>query len=61
MPTYDYKCDKNSEHTYTETRSIHANQQQEICTVEGCGGRLNQVITPPPIVFKGGGFHSKRG
>ncbi len=61
MPIYEYKCAENNEHKYVETRSIHVDQIQQTCVVEGCDGRLIQVITPPPIVFKGGGFHSKRG
>jgi len=61
MPRYEYVCAENKEHTYMETRSIHADQVQQTCVVEGCDGRLNQVITAPPIIFKGGGFSSRRG
>jgi putative FmdB family regulatory protein len=61
MPTYDYACDKNKEHKHTEVRSIHADQQQVTCAVEGCGGKLNQIVSAPPIIFKGSGFSSSRG
>ena len=61
MPIYEYVCSKDKEHKHVEKRSIHDDQKQQTCVVEGCDGRLNQVITPPPIIFKGGGFHSKRG
>jgi putative FmdB family regulatory protein len=61
MPTYEYVCDKNKEHKYTEVRSIHADQQQTTCAANGCDGKLNQIVSAPPIIFKGSGFSSNRG
>jgi predicted nucleic acid-binding Zn ribbon protein len=57
--TYSYKCTKNPEHLYSETRSIHEDQKQVTCIIEGCDGKLSRVFSAPPIRFKGSGFSTK--
>lgn len=59
MPTYEYKCSINSEHTYKEIRSINENASRDTCATEGCEGRLLRVFSAPPITFKGTGFQHK--
>lgn len=60
MPTYQYKCNLNSEHTYSEVRAITAEEpDQLICNVDGCDGKLIKVFGAPAINFKGGGWSTK--
>jgi putative FmdB family regulatory protein len=61
MPTYDYKCSKNSEHTFSEIREMSASSEISICQEKGCKGKLMRVFSAPPISFKGGGFSSRFG
>jgi putative FmdB family regulatory protein len=58
MPTYEYKCEKNAEHKYTEIRGINDEQVVKTCAEEGCDGKLLRVFSAPPVTFKGTGFHS---
>jgi putative FmdB family regulatory protein len=61
MPTYEYKCSENPDHRFKEIRSITADASRTTCAEKGCQGKLITVFGTPPIVFKGSGFHSKRG
>ena len=61
MPTYDYKCSENPEHTYQEVKSINDPEWATTCAADGCGGKLIRVFGAPPIMFKGSGFSSNRG
>ena len=56
MPTYEYKCNTNTEHRYVEIRGITQNATRETCAEDGCSGRLLRVFSAPPITFKGSGF-----
>ena len=53
MPLYDYQCSK-CQHV-TEVRHGFDDTYAEPCTV--CGGDLQRVFNPAPIVFKGSGFY----
>ncbi len=53
MPLYDYQCKqckavREIRHGFRETTS-------EVCAA--CGGELQRVFNPAPIVFKGSGFY----
>lgn len=61
MPTYEYKCSKNADHTYVEVRGMTEDATRTTCAVEGCQGKLIRVFGAPPITFKGTGFHAKHG
>ena len=54
--TYDYKCEKNPKHTYSESRGMHEEPKRSTCAVEGCDGKLLRVYSAPPINFKGTGY-----
>ncbi len=58
--TYEYKCDKNPEHKYTETRGINEDQKRSTCAEEGCDGRLVRIFNAPPIQFKGTGYSTSQ-
>lgn len=53
MPLYDYKCSKCQK--VTEVRHGFGENFSEPCPE--CGGKLNRVFNPAPIVFKGSGFY----
>ena len=57
MPTYEYECEEN-QHPYSETRSIHEDQQRTICPKPDCGSLLKRVYSPAATAFKGDGFYS---
>ena len=59
MPTYEYKCEKVTEHVYSEIRGITEDQKQTTCVISGCDGKLLRVFSAPPINLKGTGFSSK--
>ena len=59
MPTYEYKCENNSEHVYKHVRSVNDSEPELICTVEGCDGKMIRIFNAPPINFKGGGWSTK--
>jgi putative FmdB family regulatory protein len=61
MPTYEYKCSENSEHTYKEIRGMSEEATRSTCVKPDCPGRLIRVFGTPPITFKGTGFSAKRG
>lgn len=61
MPTYEYVCEKDSEHKYKETRGMNDEPTRSTCAEEGCDGNLKRVFGTPPIIFKGTGFSSSRG
>lgn len=54
MPSYEYVCE--NEHTYTEVRSIHEDQQVSECPE--CGTELKRVFESTPVTFRAGGFYS---
>ena len=53
MPLYDYKC--SSCHKVTEVRHGFGENFTNPCPE--CGGKLERVFNPAPIVFKGSGFY----
>lgn len=53
MPLYDYKCAKCQK--VTEVRHGFDATYTEPCAA--CGGELQRVFNPAPIVFKGSGFY----
>lgn len=53
MPLYDYRCA--SCQNITEVRHGFGETYAEPCP--SCGGKLNRVFNPAPIVFKGSGFY----
>jgi putative FmdB family regulatory protein len=53
MPLYDYKCEKCQK--VTEVRHGFGESFTDPCPE--CGGKLNRVFNPAPIVFKGSGFY----
>jgi putative FmdB family regulatory protein len=53
MPLYDYKCSKCQK--ITEVRHGFGENFTDPCPE--CGGALNRVFNPAPIVFKGSGFY----
>ncbi len=53
MPLYDYKC--SACHKVTEVR--HGFGESFTSPCPECGGKLDRVFNPAPIVFKGSGFY----
>lgn len=53
MPLYDYQCSK-CQHV-VEVRHGFNDTYTEACPA--CGGAMNRVINPAPIIFKGSGFY----
>jgi putative FmdB family regulatory protein len=53
MPLYDYQCAKCGK--VTEVRHGFNDTYAEACAA--CGGELQRVFNPAPIVFKGSGFY----
>jgi putative FmdB family regulatory protein len=53
MPLYDYRCAACGK--LTEVRHGFNDTHLEPC--QHCGGALNRVFNPAPIVFKGSGFY----
>ena len=58
--TYDYVCEINSEHKYSESRSMNEDQKRTTCAEDGCEGKLIRIYTPPPIQFKGTGYNTSK-
>jgi predicted nucleic acid-binding Zn ribbon protein len=61
MPTYEYKCDKDESHKYSEIRGITEDAKRLTCAEDGCDGKLIRVFSAPPITFNGTGFSAKHG
>lgn len=55
MPSYEYIC--KSEHSYTEVRSIFADQEKTTCPE--CDSELKRVFESVPVTFQGEGFYAK--
>lgn len=53
MPLYDYQCSKCEK--VVEVRHGFNDSYTEACAA--CGGELQRVFNPAPIVFKGSGFY----
>ncbi|MFH1453060.1 MAG: FmdB family zinc ribbon protein [Armatimonadota bacterium] len=53
MPIYQYKCAKCG--NFEEKFQKIGDQPLKKC--KACGGKLEKVISPIGIIFKGGGFH----
>jgi len=53
MPLYDYRCTKCGK--VTEVR--HGFEEAYSGTCPSCGGELQRVFNPAPILFKGSGFY----
>jgi putative FmdB family regulatory protein len=53
MPLYDYRCTKCG--TITEVRRGFDETFSQACAA--CGGAVQRVFNPAPIVFKGSGFY----
>ncbi len=53
MPLYDYKCSTCQK--VTEVRHGFGESFTDPCP--DCGGKLERVFNPAPIVFKGSGFY----
>lgn len=53
MPLYDYQCSNCKQ--VTEVRHGFDVTYAEPCP--SCGGQLQRVFNPAPIVFKGSGFY----
>lgn len=53
MPLYDYQCSKCKK--VVEVRHGFNDAYTEPCPA--CGGELQRVFNPAPIVFKGSGFY----
>jgi putative FmdB family regulatory protein len=53
MPLYDYQCSNCQK--VVEVRHGFNDTHEEPCP--SCGGSLNRVFNPAPIVFKGSGFY----
>ena len=53
MPLYDYQCNKCGH--VVEVRHGFDETYGEACP--SCGGTLQRVFNPAPIVFKGSGFY----
>ena len=53
MPLYDYRC-----HQCGETFEVRQKFADALWTVhEGCGGKLERLISAPALQFKGSGFY----
>lgn len=53
MPIYVYVCEQCRESQEVFLRSKNQEAPKE-CS---CGGRLEQAVTVPSVVFRGNGFH----
>ncbi len=53
MPLYDYQCSQCA--NVVEVRHGFDDRYAEPCPK--CGGALNRVFNPAPILFKGSGFY----
>jgi putative FmdB family regulatory protein len=53
MPLYDYSCKKCG--STVEVR--HGFDQTHDAPCQACGGPMQRVFNPAPIVFKGSGFY----
>ena len=61
MPTYEYKCSKNPEHTFTEIREMSKEVSRSTCAEEPCDGKLIRIFAAPSITFNGSGFNTRNG
>ncbi len=53
MPLYDYRC--SGCHKVIEVRHGFDETYEQPC--DSCGAKLQRVIGPAPIIFKGSGFY----
>jgi putative FmdB family regulatory protein len=53
MPIYEYKCTKCSE--CFEVKQSYHDKPSTVCHL--CGGKVQRVFKPVPIMFKGSGFY----
>lgn len=53
MPLYEYECEKCGKHF----EKIERMQGPHLKKCPSCGGRVEQLISPPAIQFKGSGWY----
>ncbi len=53
MPLYEYKCEA-CDAVFEVLQSF---SDEPLTTHEGCGGRLERLISPPAFHFKGSGWY----
>lgn len=54
MPTYDYRC-RDCGQTF---EIVHSILEDGPTTCANCGGRLDRVLHPAGVIFKGSGFYA---
>jgi putative FmdB family regulatory protein len=54
VPTYDYRC-RACGHTF---ETVHSILDEGPTACERCGGRLDRVLHPAGVIFKGSGFYA---
>ncbi len=55
MPTYEYSCDACGASVERWQRF----NDSPLSQCPECGGRLQRVFSPPPVIFKGSGWYCK--
>ena len=55
MPIYRYRCEKCGKEEEIFFRKTSASEKEQNCS--SCGGRLEKIIAPAAIMFKGSGFY----
>lgn len=53
MPIYQYRCSK-CDKVIEALQKVH---DKPLSKCENCGGKLQRIIAPVGIIFKGSGFH----
>ena len=53
MPLYEYACDKCGQ-TFEVLQKF---ADQPLSTHEGCGGKVERLLSPPALQFKGSGWY----
>lgn len=53
MPLYDYHCDKCNE-TFEVLQKF---SDEPLKVHEGCGGKVERLLSPPALQFKGSGWY----
>jgi putative FmdB family regulatory protein len=53
MPLYDYHCDKCDE-TFEVLQKF---SDEPLKVHEGCGGKVERLLSPPALQFKGSGWY----
>jgi putative FmdB family regulatory protein len=54
VPTYDYRC-RDCGHTF---EIVHSILEDGPTTCTQCGGKLDPVLHPAGVIFKGSGFYA---